>query len=87
MSRNDRPQSAFSFAPAFAAARIFSTDANACASLIGNTGALFIEKSWRVAVAARTPAGTSTANDSARTSRFESANIPDAPFAKRTRAW
>ncbi len=86
MSLNERPRKAFSFSVAFAAARIFSSVANACASLIGKVGALFIEKSWRVGVAARTPAGTSTANESARISRLESANTLDAAFAKRTTA-
>jgi hypothetical protein len=58
--------------------------ANACASLIGKIGALFAEKSRRVVVGPTRPGGTSTANESARTSRTASDRTRPEAFAKRT---
>jgi hypothetical protein len=58
--------------------------AKACASLIGNVEALFIEKSSRCGCGPKTPAGADTANDSARTSGSESGLIVDAALANRT---
>jgi hypothetical protein len=57
--------------------------ANACASLSANVVELFIEKSSRFASGPNTPAGTNTANDSARTSGLESGLIVDAALANR----